>query len=146
MHARRLKGSSQNDYTSIWVIKHWLAGLFLVKSNHKLKIKNQSPQWEVVFNLVGLEVISGQISISQSWRKGLSPRSNLLRPQPTGGLTVKQFTFFWKREQASVVSNEGGHWPGVPWTFFEISVLLLHLKNMKNRTMTDKEREDSYLT
>lgn len=126
------------------MLKHWFDGLFSwSESTHKLKIKNQSPQGEVVLNLVGLEVISGHISISlmggQSWRKGLSLRSDFLRPQPRGGLTVKQFTFLGKREQASDVSIEGGHWPGVPWTFFEISVLLLHLKNTKNRTMTEKE-------
>lgn len=97
-----------------------------------------------MFNLVDLEVIDGQMNISlmegQSGRKGLCLTTDKFpRLQIETGLTVKQFTFLGKREQASVVSNEGGHCPGVHWTFFEISVLLLHLKNRKNRKMTDKE-------
>ena len=65
----------------------------------------------------------------QPWRKGVFPGSDFLRPQPRAGPTVKLVTFLGKREQASVVFIEGGHCPGVPWTFFEISGLLLHLKN-----------------
>lgn len=68
-----------------------------------------------------------------------SPQDLISWPQPRAGPTVKLFIFLGKREQASVVSIEGGHCPGVPWTFFEISGLLLHLKNKKNSTMTDNE-------
>lgn len=70
-------------------------------------------------------------------KEGSLPKSDFLRPKLRAGPTVKLFTFLEKREQASVVSIEGGHCPGVPWTFFEISGLPLHLKNKKNSTMTD---------
>lgn len=96
-----------------------------------------------MLKVVGLEAMSGQISISltegQPCRKGISPRYDLLRPQPRAGPTVKLVTFLGKREQASVVFIEGGHCTGVPWTFFEISGLLLHLKKKKNSTMTDNK-------
>lgn len=96
-----------------------------------------------MLNLAGLKAISGQTA-SALWEASHVERES---PQDLiswghnlrAGPTVKLFTFLGKREQASVVSIEGGHCPGIPWTFFEISGLLLHLKNKKNSTMTDNE-------
>lgn len=98
-----------------------------------------------VLRVVGFEVLSGQTRVrptgGQPQWKGVCPRWDNLRSQPRSGPIVKLFKFLGKREQASVVSIEGGHCPGVPWIFFEISGLLLHLKNKKNSTMTDTNEE-----